>query len=75
MGPVCYTGGQKVIIGVRWRCDWVPDAALVLPERGQTVSVDGVEVVLVRNAGRDDLRVHHIAMALGAALQQALESQ
>ena len=60
---------------VRGHCNWVPDAALVLAERGQTVSVDGVEVVLVRDAGRDDLRVHHIAMALGTALQQALEPE
>lgn len=41
---------------------------------GEAVSVDGVEVVLVRDAWGDDFRVHYVALASGAALMQRLEA-
>lgn len=51
-----------------------PESALVFVDGGQTVSVDRVEVVLVRDARGDDLTVHHVALASGAALMQRLET-
>lgn len=44
-----------------------PEPALVFVDGGQTVSVDRVEVVLVRDPRGDDLTVHHVALAPGAA--------
>lgn len=47
----------------------------MLVDGGEAVSVDGVEVVLVGDAGGDDLRVHHIALATGTALMQRLRAE
>lgn len=52
----------------------LPEPALVLVDGGEAVSVDCVEVVLVGDAWGDDLRVHHVALAPGAALMQCLEA-
>lgn len=46
----------------------------MLVDGGEAVSVDGVEVVLVGDPRGDDLRVHHVALTLGAALVQRLEA-
>lgn len=47
----------------------------MLVDGSEAVSVDGVEVILVRDARGDDLRVHHIALTAGAALMQCLEAK
>lgn len=52
----------------------LPEPALVFVDWGEAVSVDGVEVVLVRDAWGDDFRVHYVALASGAALMQRLEA-
>lgn len=46
----------------------------MLVDGSEAVSVDSVEVVLVGDAWGDDLRVHHEALAPGAALMQRLEA-
>lgn len=57
----------------QWATTNLPEPAFVLVDGGEAVSVDSVEVVLVGNAWGDDLRVHHVALAPGAALMQRLE--
>jgi len=62
----------------KWRTSppqrWdLPEPTLVLVDGGEAVSVDRVEVVLVGDAWGDDLRVHHEALAPGAALMQRLK--
>lgn len=52
----------------------LPQAALVLVDGGEAVSVDSVEVVLVGDPWGDDFRVHNEALATGAALMQRLEA-
>lgn len=50
-----------------------PEAALVLIDGGEAVSMHRVEVVLIRDTRRDHLRVHHVALALSAVLVQSLD--
>lgn len=53
----------------------LPQAALVLVDWGEAVSVDGVEVILVGDPWGDDFRVHNEALPTGAGLMQRLQAR
>ena len=52
-----------------------PEAGLVPGKAQDTVAVGSVEVVLVRDALRQHLGVHHTPSRLGAAPEQRLQGQ
>lgn len=60
------------LLRTRSAVETAPESTLVPGHAGESVAVDGVEVVVIRHVVREDLGVDHVALALLARLVHGL---